>query len=113
MKNKSLVTLLSILLLGCAITERNKDALNSWLGVQSDILVASWGPAQGGHISENGDTVIEYRAVNGALLESHIEAPYKRQEIKFICLTQFTVNQSGVITDWSQNGNDCKSKSKT
>ena len=113
MKIKGLVTLLSVLLFGCATTERNTDDLNSWLGVHSDALVASWGPAQGGSISENGDSVIEYRTVNGVLLEGHVEAPYKRQEVIFICLTQFTVNQSGVITDWSQNGNDCKTKPKT
>lgn len=63
-KNRSYLAAISIAfvltLCSCATTANYEKILQSWVGVHSDDLIASWGPPQNSYQLSNGGAVIEY-----------------------------------------------------
>lgn len=58
---KILITLvLLVSLSACKTTEGYKQTLNSWVGQNVDLFVASWGPPNGSHTNADGSKVLQY-----------------------------------------------------
>ena len=128
-----------LLLSGCATTAGNEKLLSSWVGQSADHLISTWGaPANITQLS-NGGRVLEYSHqrniqmggyttttpvttqhngmitgdVNGMYTgtsTTYVPTTTPVQNIALQCVTRFTVNAQGTITNWAWQGNDCKAK---
>ncbi len=55
-----MLIMLAAVLAGCATTANYERALNTWVGVNADNLVVSWGPPQNSYTLSDGGKVLEY-----------------------------------------------------
>jgi len=114
-----------LLLAGCATTANYEKALQSWVGSSADRLVEAWGPPQSSYKLSDGGQVLEYvnqgtaHGSNGPDAQgmySGTTATYVQHQtpvynINLVCITRFTVNPQGIITNWAWQGNNCKARS--
>ena len=88
---KLLVPLLVIIISGCVNTS---EVLNSWIGASEDQLVSTWGVPTSTYKLNNGFKLIEYKRLTGIYGQNH-------------CTRTFTINTSGIVTNWKQTGLGC------
>ena len=142
MKNVKAISLLVVLLVGCATTANYEKLLQSWVGSSADNLAMRWGPPASSHPLSNGGRVLEYSnqrniqlggyttrvpqttftsgtanvygtggSANGTYSgtsTTYVQQTTPVQNIAMQCITRFTVNAQGIITNWAWQGNDCK-----
>ena len=115
---QKIILILMILVTGCATTRNYEKALNALIGSNEEDLVLIFGQPNKSYNLPDGRTVIEYsryRVVEknvgepylSMLPENYIGTPdiYKKT---LWCKTSFVLDQTGTITSWSHEGNDCK-----
>ena len=97
--------LLFILLSSCASpygntsTQRNENykiMLNSWKGVDINLLFNSWGQPTKEYIMPNGNIMYTFNEYSGA----------------YVCNTTMITNKKYKIINWSFNGNGCQTSFK-
>ena len=128
-----------LLLTSCATTAGYEKVLSSWNGQSADRLISVWGaPANITQLSDGGK-VLEYSnrrnvqiggyttttpvtTQHNGMVTGDVNAMYNGtsttyvptttpvQNIALQCVTRFTVNAQGTITNWAWQGNDCKAK---
>ena len=110
MQNPLVVTLAaSAIFAGCATTENYEKILDNWIGEHVDDLVLSWGSPQATHELPSGNKIVEYHDrrivfVPGSYTMPALPPP---QNYTFSCKTRFVIDQSGVVTKWDWEGDDC------
>ena len=139
MINKAFLILVvfGFLVSGCATTENYEKILATWVGFHSDDLVSSWGPPQGFYKLSSGGSVLEYSRQRNMQLggittttpqttyhsgstsygnlysgssTTYVQTTSPTYNINAWCKTRFTTDSSGVIFNWTWEGNDCASK---
>ena len=136
------ISLLVLLLVGCATSANYEKVLQSWVGSSADNLVMRWGPPASSYQLSSGGRVLEYSnqrniqlggytttvpqttytsgtanvygtggSANGTYSgtsTTYVQQTTPVQNIAMQCITRFTVNAQGTITNWAWQGNDCK-----
>ena len=123
------ISLVSLIVCGCATTANYDKILDTWAGAHMDKLFSSWGPpfrrsklSDGGQIityvqeedvQTGGYSYVESVTSAGPTTHSGIrttevqrQAPVRN--VTLLCTTNFTVNASGIVTNSSWEGNNCK-----
>ena len=132
---KVLLVLLCLALSGCATTAKYEAKLNTWIGVNEDSLVSSWGVPNKTYTMSDGKKAIEYAhketVQTGGYTYTTPESTYQSgtignkpysgtsttnvtetvpvQNYKLSCKTTFIINNSGKVESWSHDGNNCVS----
>ncbi len=124
----SIILIIIIALSGCATTRNYEKALNALIGSHEDDLVSFFGQPNRSYNLPDGRTVIEYsrsRVVEENVGEPNLNLPGEYHGHEYIspdkyidtpdiykkilwCRTSFVLDQDGIITSWSHEGNDCK-----
>jgi len=134
-----ILVLAFLFLTACATTAGYEKILSSWVGQSSDHLISSWGPPASVSPLSDGGKVLEYSrqrniqiggyatttpvtTQSNGMVTGDVNAQYTGtsttyvptttpvQNIAMSCVTRFTVNAQGTITNWSWQGNDCKAR---
>lgn len=122
------------LLTACATTE---EVLDSWTGSHVDTLISQWGRPQDIYSLSDGRKVVEYVEARtfttggntistpqttyhgGSIFGSGGSASYSGTSTTYVtrttptrihnyyCKVRFTISRSGIIEDWSYEGNAC------
>ncbi len=133
---KFIFLLFCLILSGCATTAKYEAKLNTWIGVNEDSLIASWGvPDKEYHLSD-GKKAIEFVNKNivqtGGYTYTMPQTTYQSGTIgnqsysgtsttyvtevepirkyKLSCNTSFIINKNGKVESWQHKGNNCVSK---
>ena len=77
-----------ILLCGCATT---KSVMESWVSHRESELVSSWGAPHGAIDTRDGKRILTWESRWGQYGEN-------------ICSKSFTIDESGVVRQWSYSG---------
>ena len=128
-----------LLLTGCATTAGYEKVLSLWIGQSADRLISVWGAPKNVTQLSDGGKVLEYSnhrniqiggfqtttpvmTQNNGMITGDVNAMYNGtsttyvptttpvQNIALKCITRFTTNEQGIITNWAWQGNDCKAK---
>jgi hypothetical protein len=91
---KALVVFLSVLLLSCATENKEKTAMDSWIGVSEHSLIVQNGPPDRKTSDGNGGEVLIYSA--------QIYNPYTGQTIYHYRM--YYANSNGIIYHWMTKG---------
>ena len=122
MYKRSLLLVSLAALCGCATTANYKKAVNSWVGVDMDILVNSWGYPTRTFAAPNGNTVYEYLKSDSYNTPTYTSynydtasktgnaTTYGGETITVYCRTFFETNASKKIVKATFEGNGCRSK---
>lgn len=137
MTNKAflLLVVFGFLISGCRTIQNYENVLNTWTGGTEDELVVAWGPPTGFFKLSTGGSVLEYLKQRnlqfGGITTSTPKTTYHRAtnihgntytgtstanvkstsptyNVNAWCKTRFTTDSSGVILDWTWEGNDCE-----
>ena len=122
--NRILVTVLTLLLAGCATTAGYEKLLDSWVGAEEVDLVRSWGPPQrayetGGrkflayserrNVHYPGRPPAYITTVVGNTAYSNPIGGSPAMNVRSTCITTFELQGTKVVA-WSWKGDDCKAK---
>ena len=91
---------MSILISGCATSEKYNQKLNTWLESPKDDLIMSWGIPDDSYTLDNGKELITYKRSNTSY--------YNGTSYHYYCNTTFTIENSNIV-DWKWEGNNCVS----
>jgi len=90
--------ILTMLLMGCATTEKYEAKLNVWVGRNINDLTNAWGYPQSSFKAPDGNMVYVYgRQINVSNYGS------------FVCTAYFEVDNKNIVVKWRHEGNDCNS----
>ncbi len=107
MKNIFYGFLLSMLLGSCATTSGYEKVLQTWVGLNVNELLQSWGPPADVYKLPNGSMMYTWW-FDGGVVSMPIGKRGGAMTMNRYCKTTFTVNEQGVIQRWSWKGNTCK-----
>ena len=90
-------------------------ALNSWQGAPVQELVDSWGPPHEQFRDERGNMVYQWshRDIDGGSSKASFQYKTGRQKISPFCRTRFTVDENGIVREWTYRGNDCSGAARS
>jgi hypothetical protein len=94
---------------GCATTKNYESILDSWIGADVDELVLTWGSPHSTQELCSGNTIIEYHDRRIVFIPGSFAIPAigPPQNYIFYCKTRFVIDQSGIVTTWDWEGDDC------
>ena len=124
------ITLLSILLVilsGCATTAKHEKCLRSWVGKHSDTLISTWGPPTQEETLFGGGKFFEYSKSEKVYFPGYAYTTTKTyggghlggaatdyetqivpgRDVNLSCKIVFITNASGIIKYTRWNGNYC------
>jgi predicted small secreted protein len=117
----SLLTLLNLILSGCATTQGYEQKVNSWMGLSESQLIRSWGVPQQTFTSEGsryfvynssrnvylpGTTPTYTANIVGNIAYINSYGGSAPQNLNFSCSTTFQLKNHKVVS-WRFKGNDC------
>lgn len=136
--NKLMVLAISVLIAGCATTANYEELHHTWVGDSAVDLVKAWGPPQTSVKQPDGSQVLEYTnhrvmrdstynstelssytsgnngigpEPNGSNGPEYASGMNLTRAIPQDCTARFIVNSQGIITNWSLQGNKCRTQS--
>ena len=131
MRRLFLVSLLTLVFVGCATNAKYSNVLDSWGGVHVDELTTSWGSPDQSSTVADGRQIIEYEqqenvqsgghtyvstivtmgaTPHGGMRSSEVQKQAPVRDVSLWCKTTFIANSSGIITSATSEGNNCKGK---
>ena len=103
----------TVVLVGCATTEKYGQILDSWMGSNIEELMNSWGYPGGSFDSPNGNKVYVYSntgsyttPVTTSTVDG-IVTTHGGYTLNFSCTTYIETDAFGTIVTWSWKGNNC------
>ncbi len=107
-------------LCGCATTANYRRAVDSWIGVDAETLVKSWGYPERTFAAPDGNTVYEYdssETYKTSRFTTYTYDPrsgtgystaYGGDTLNFYCYTYFEIGKDNRVAGVSFKGNSCK-----
>jgi hypothetical protein len=88
MKWLGIIVLCSAILIGCATT---RSVMESWVGHRESELVSNWGAPYAAIDTRDGKRILTWQFYWGQYREN-------------ICRKSFTIDENGIIRQWSYSG---------